>query len=125
MDLRTTLARFATSITFEQRSPGYWDADGVHHVGEVTEVTTRAVILPGVDKGIVLPEGVRSADACRVWSPVAVYGAQDPAGAQATRFSWRGRRFEVQEVMDRNADDNGKFWRAVAFRVRNAEADEA
>lgn len=125
MDMRTTIDRFAVAITFENRPAGYWDADGVHHEGEATSVVTRATILPGVDRGVVLPEGVRSEDVCRVWSPVAIYGAQDPEGAAATRFSWRGRRFEVREVMDRDADGNGKFWRGVAFRVREAEGDEA
>lgn len=124
MDMRSTIARFAVPIAFEQRAPGYWDDDGISHPGDTTEVTTRAAIMPGGDRGVVLPEGVRSTDVCRVWSPVPIYGAQDPEGNRATRFTWRGRRFEVNEVMDRDADGNGKFWRAVAYRVRDAEADD-
>ncbi len=125
MDLRSTIARFASTVTLRQRPPGYWDADGVYHAAEPEEVEARVTILPGGDRSVVMPEGVRAQDVCRVFSPVALYGAQDPEGAAATRFSWRGREFEVQEVMDRDADGNGKFWRAVAFRVRSAEANEA
>lgn len=125
IDLRSTLANFAVAVTFRQRPAGYWDADGVHHPGDPVEVTARAAILPGMDRSVVLPEGVRAQDACRVFSPVPIYGARDPEGAGATRFSWRGREFEVQELMDRDADGNGKFWRAIAYRVRDSEVDEA
>ncbi len=125
MDLRSTIARFAVAVTFRQRPPGYWDADGIHHAGDAEEVETRAAILPGGDRSFVLPEGVRSQDVCRVYSPVEIYGARDPEGAGATRFTWRGREFEIQEVMDRDADGNGKFWRALALRVRSAESEEA
>lgn len=123
MDLTSTIASFATSLTLRQRAPGYWSG-GIYVDGDETETEVRATVLPGGDRGVVLPEGVRSEDICRIWSPVILRGAQDPEGAAATRFSWRGREFEVQQVMDRDADGNGKFWRGLAFRVRSAEAEE-
>ena len=124
IDLTGVVASFAVPVTFDHRPPGYIDNAGVSRAAAVESVTARAVILPGGDRGVVLPEGVRSEDVCRVFSPVIVRGAQDPEGYWATRFTWRGRRFEVREVMDRSADGNGKFWRAIAFRVRESEDDE-
>lgn len=124
IDLRSVLSQFATPLTIQRRSLGYWSS-GRYIGGSTTTISTRAVVQPGANNTRVLPEGVHVEDAAIVWTSIKLYDAQDPEGQPADRFVWQGRTFEVQQLDDRNADGNGKFWRAVAVRVRDSEADEA
>lgn len=125
MDLTGTIMRFAVPLVLQRRAEGYWDVDGINHVGDVTSVVISAAVQPGANNTKILPEGVRVEDAAIVWTDTRLFDAQDPEGRPADRFTWQGRVFEVARLDDRNADGNGKFWRAIAYRVRDAEDDEA
>src|ERR1043165_7958735 len=108
IDLRSAIASFGESLIVTRRPPGEW-INGIWVAATTTEVDIGlASVQPVVSRATVLPEGVREEDAVTVYSQAALYGAQDPEGYAADRFTYRGRVFEVHQVRDWGYGGQGK-----------------
>lgn len=126
IDLRSVIASLGgTALTVARRPPGIW-SDGIYVPADgVPTPLGICSVQPGVDRGVVLPEGVRAEDTVTVFAPAQIRGAGDPEGYQADRFTHRSRHFEVFEVRDWGAGGQGLYFKAFCKRVRDAETDEA
>lgn len=118
IDLRSVIADFGEPLVVERRAPGTWIAGIYTESYAVATDVGLASIQPGVDKSVVLPEGVRQEDALTVYSITLLRGAEDPEGYSADRFTYRLRTFEVQSIEDWSAGNQGLYYRAIALRVK-------
>ena len=125
IDLRSVILSLGgTALTVDRRPPGI-RSKGIYIAPDpVPTLLGVCSVQPGVDRGVVLPEGVRAEDTVTVYAPAQVRGADDPDGYLADRFTHRGRRFEVFEVRDWSAGNQGLYYKAFCKRVRDAEVDE-
>lgn len=126
IDLRGVIARLGgTSLTVVRRPPGYWSGGIYMLTDPVSVMVGTCSVQPGVERGVRLPEGVRTEDTITVYSSLELKSADDPEGYMADRLVHRGRTFEVFELRNWTSGGQGLFFKAFCARVREAEADEA
>lgn len=62
-----------------------------------------------------LPEGFRTKQVVKIYSPEELHTGDAEAGQEADRIEYRGETFEVHSVED--WDDHGAYWKAVAVKM--------
>lgn len=109
---------FGEPLSVQRRAPGVW-VDGVYmQANDSTLNVGLASIQPGVDRSVVLPEGVRREDALTIYSMTQLRGAEDPEGYQADQFTYRSRTFEIMDIEDWSTGNQGLYYRSIALRVK-------
>jgi len=123
IDLRSVIASFGALLTIERASEGAW-IEGVFQPGEPTDVIVNVSVQPAGAATKPRPEGVRVEDLKVLFSQTLLRTAQDRTGFGPDRFTYAGQRFEVFHIDDWSVGGQGQYYRALAARIRNAEADE-
>lgn len=62
-----------------------------------------------------LPEGFRTKQAVKIYSPEELRTGDAEAHVEADRVEYRGETFEVHSVED--WDDHGAYWKVIAVKM--------
>lgn len=104
-------------VVFSRRAVGSY-VNGVWVPGALSTVTATVSIQPASARDRqILPEGDRTRETVRVYSPVELKTTLEGSSAQAPdEFTWQGRLYRVKSV-ERWIGD---FWKAIAVAVNAA-----
>jgi hypothetical protein len=115
IDARRILPRFRTAITVKRKAAGTY-TKGLYTPAptETTIAIANASVQPlDAEEMLLLPEGIRTRQAIKVYSPELLRTAD--ANEEADRVVYLGEMFEVHSVED--WDDHGRFWKATCVKA--------
>lgn len=109
--------RAPTSLTVRRKATGTFTNGRYTPAATETTVTiTNASVQPlGGRELLLLPEGFRTRQALKVYSPELLRGADAEAGYEADRFEYLGETFEVYACEDWS--EHGGYYRATAVQL--------
>ena len=106
-----------TSLTVRRKATGTFSNGRYTPAGSETTfaVTNASVQAMGGRELMLLPEGYRTRQAVKVYSPVEIRAADAEAGLEADRFDYLGEQFEV--VTCESWADHGGFFKITAVQL--------
>lgn len=110
------LRRFVCTFIVHRKSAGSFTLGRYTPAASETTITVdNASLQPLKARELqLLPEGYRTGQAVKIYSPVELRTA-DPAGRyEADRIEYKGEFFEVMSV--EYWDDHGSYWKATAVK---------
>lgn len=116
-DLSANLDHFDTvELAVTRADPGVLAENGLYENATSTELVVRACVVPIAGRQLeLLPEAWRTREAIQVFSKDELRPVDEEAKTDGDRFTFNGRRYEVQQVSNWSAQ--GGYWSAVAIKV--------
>jgi len=117
LDARRILPRFAVApLTVRRKATGTFVKGRYVPSSTETVLTIAGCSLQpmGAKELELLPEGFRTKQVVKVYTPEELRTADAEAGHEADRVEYKGETFEVHSVED--WDDHGRFWKAICVK---------